>query len=282
MIITVASGKGGTGKTLIATSLALSLARAGASTALLDCDVEAPNDHLFVHPRFTETTEVTIPIPRIDEARCTHCGKCAEACLFNAIAVAPTLVLVFDDLCHGCGACTRVCPEEAITEYPYPIGTIARGEKDNLEVLKGELTIGKPLAPPIIRELIRDIPPADYVILDAPPGTSCSLVATLKPADYALFVTEPSPFGLHDLRQAIEVAETLHVRAGIIINRQGDPFPALDEYIREKNLPVLLHIPFDRRIAAGYAAGRPLVEIFPEYRELFLDLVQRIGAEVQP
>ena len=279
MIIAVASGKGGTGKTLVATSLALSLHENGTPTALVDCDVEAPNDRLFLSPVYEKTEKVTIPIPLVDQDRCTHCGKCAEACNFNAIAVAPKVVLVFDDLCHGCGACRLACPEDAISEVPLTIGQISRGSAGGMGFAQGLLNIGEPLAVPIIKHLIKELPDSEVVILDSPPGNSCSLVATLNRADFALLVTEPTPFGLHDLRSAVEVAQSLKVPAGLIINRDGIPYPPLDKFCQEANLPILMRIPFDRRIAEGYAAGLPLIKALPEYREQFVALGRRIAEE---
>jgi MinD superfamily P-loop ATPase len=280
MNIAIASGKGGTGKTLVATSLAISLHGANASAALVDCDVEAPNDHLFLQPTYSESRPVTIAVPSIDAERCTHCGECARVCNFHAIAVAPKTVLVFDELCHGCGACSLICPENAITETPHTVGVISRGEAHGMPFAAGELQIGEPLAVPIIHQLTANLPATDYVILDSPPGNACSLVATLKHADFALLVTEPTPFGLHDLRAAVSVARTLGVPAGLVINRAGNPYPALEGYCQEVSLPILMRIPFDRRIAEGYAAGQLLVETLPEYREQFIALAQRIAEEV--
>jgi len=280
MNIAVASGKGGTGKTLVATSLAISLHQGGASAALVDCDVEAPNDHLFLAPIYDKTTPVTIPVPVVDQALCTHCGECARVCNFHAIAVAPKTVLVFDELCHGCGACSLICPVTAITEKPHAIGTISRGHARGMPFAAGNLQIGEPLAVPIIHRLTNDLPDTDYVILDSPPGNACSLVAALKRVDFALLVTEPTPFGLHDLRSAVSVARTLGVPAGLVINRDGAPYPPLDAYCHEADLPILMRIPFDRRIAEGYAAGQLLVDSLPEYGDRFVVLAQRITEEV--
>ena len=280
MIIAVASGKGGTGKTLVATSLAASLHGGVGTVALVDCDVEAPNAHLFLQPTYEETRDVTIPIPVVDGDRCTHCGECARVCNFHAIAVAPKMVLVFDELCHGCGACSMICPEDAITETSHTIGTISRGTARNMPFATGELLIGEPLAVPIIRQLIAGRPTADHVILDSPPGNACSLVATLRSADFALLVTEPTPFGLHDLRSAAQVARMLNVPAGLIINRTGIPYPPLEDFCQETNLPVLMRIPFDRRIAEGYAEGKLLVETMPDYVERFVDLAGQITREL--
>lgn len=281
MRIVVASGKGGTGKTTIAASLALS--QAGGGSALppifVDCDVEAPNAHLFLKPRLEQSQPVGILIPVVDEARCTHCGKCAEACAYHAIAVLGQKTLVFPQLCHGCGSCTSLCPEKAISETPDPIGVTERGlARQGIDFRRGVLDIGKPMAVPIIRELQRQVDPkpGQPVILDAPPGTSCPVVASMRGADYLLLVTEATPFGLHDLRLAAQVAKELGLPAGVIVNRVGGSFPDLDLFCRSEELPILMRIPFERAIAEGIAQGKTLVDVHPEYAAAFRSMVQQI------
>lgn len=273
MIITVASGKGGTGKTTIAASLALSLAAEVIPPPLiLDCDVEAPNAHLFLKPVLDEQQDVALLIPSIDETKCTYCGKCAEICQYHAIAVLGQKVLVFPQLCHGCGSCTAMCPEKAISEIPNRMGLIERGlTPAGISFAHGVLDVGEPMAVPIIRRLKKWALPqsGQVVIRDAPPGTSCPVVETMRGSDYLLLVTEPTPFGLHDLRLAAEVARELGIPAGVIINRENSPYPALDEFCTENNLPVLMRIPLERTIAEGVAQGKTLVEIHPEYAESF-------------
>jgi len=274
MKITIASGKGGTGKTMVATSLALTLAAVTPKQPplLLDCDVEAPNAHLFLHPAVTEQQNVSLLIPSVDEAKCTHCGKCAEVCQYHAIAVLGQKTLVFPQLCHGCGSCTALCPEKAITELPEKMGIIERGPAvAGISFARGVLDVGEPMAVPIIRQLKRWARPApgQVVLYDAPPGTSCPVVETVRGSDYLLLVTEPTPFGLHDLRLAVQVAGELGIPAGVIINRENGPYPALDEFCADNSLPVLLRIPFERAIAEGVAQGKTLVEIHPEYAEHF-------------
>jgi MinD superfamily P-loop ATPase len=281
MIIAVASGKGGTGKTMVATSLALSLATTtlGQPPLFLDCDVEAPNAHLFLHPSLTEQQDVGLLIPSIDEAKCTHCGKCAEVCQYHAIVVLGQKTLVFPQLCHGCGSCTALCSEKAITEVPDRMGVIERGlATEDIPFARGVLDVGEPMAVPIIRQLKKWAisQPGQVVIRDAPPGTSCPVVETMRGSDYLLLVTEPTPFGLHDLRLAVQVANELGIPAGVIINRENGPYPMLDEFCANNNLPVLLRIPFERAIAEGVAQGKTLVDIHPEYGSLFRQMFMQI------
>lgn len=283
MKITIASGKGGTGKTMVATSLALSLATTtpGQPPLFLDCDVEAPNAHLFLHPRIGEQQEVGLLIPAVDEARCTHCGKCAEVCQYHAIAVLGQKTLVFPQLCHGCGGCTALCLEAAIREVPDRMGVIERGlAAAGISFARGVLDVGEPMAVPVIRQLKKWAvsQPGQVVIRDAPPGTSCPVVETVRGSDYLLLVTEPTPFGLHDLRLAVQVAGELGIPAGVIINRENGLYPALDEFCANQHLPVLLSIPFERAIAEGVAQGKTLVEIHPEYADRFRWMFMRIAS----
>jgi MinD superfamily P-loop ATPase len=284
MIITVASGKGGTGKTTIAASLAVSYAGEQSSAPLfLDCDVEAPNAHLFLHPTLDEYQEVVLPVPIVDETRCTYCGKCADICQYHAIAVLGKKTLVFPQLCHGCGSCTALCPEKAIREIPDRLGKIERGIADQgISFARGVLDVGEPMAVPIIRQLKKWAVPesGQLVIRDAPPGTSCPVVETMRGSDFLILVTEPTPFGLHDLRLAAQVGYELGIPAGVIFNRQTEPFPPLDEFCSQNQLPVLLAIPFERAIAEGIAQGKTLIDVYPEYRHYFQLIFSRILYQV--
>ena len=280
MKITIASGKGGTGKTTIATSLALSLAAELTPPPLfLDCDVEAPNAHLFLHPSLTEQQDVGLLIPSVDEAKCTHCGRCAEVCQYHAIAVLGQKTLVFPQLCHGCGSCTALCPEHAITEIPDVMGVVERGvTPEGISFARGVLDVGEPMAVPVIRQLKKwAVPqPGQVVVHDAPPGTSCPVVEAMRGADYVVLVTEPTPFGLHDLRLAVQVARELNIPVGVIINRDGSGDAGVDEFCAAVGLPVLLRIPFERAIAEGVAQGKNLVEIHPEYTAHFRQIFNQI------
>ncbi len=280
MNIVVASGKGGTGKTLVATSLALVMANSGPCT-LVDADVEAPNAALFLRPRWDEHIKVERLVPEVDAAHCTHCGRCAAVCQYHAIAALPSRTLVFPDLCHSCGSCTRQCPEMAIHEVPMIIGTIDVGYAGSLKCAQGTLAIGQALATPLIRRLkshLQGVAANDgTTILDAPPGTACPVVETLRGASFALLVTEPTRFGLHDLQLAVEVArDVLGLRLGVVINKDTRDSRQVENYCRSKRLPILMRIPLDRGIAEAYSEGVPLVEARPEYRPRFAQLRQVI------
>ena len=282
MRIVVASGKGGTGKTTVATSLAL-IAAEQESVRFMDCDVEAPNAGLFLHPVLDTQKKVGILIPQIDETICTYCGKCAEVCQFHAIAVIGKKTLVFPELCHGCGSCTLICPENAISEQLDVMGVLESGPAAHeIDFAQGVMNVGEPMAVPIIRELKKweTTNTATIEIRDAPPGASCPVVETIRGADFVLLVTEPTPFGLHDLKQVAEITRELGLPTGVVINRDGIGDDAVETYCNESGIPILMRIPMERRIAEAIASGKSLLEAAPEYRPNFQSMLETIVAKV--
>lgn len=264
MRIGIASGKGGTGKTTVATSLAWVAGRAGRAVAYLDCDVEEPNGALFLRPTLAEPEPVTTLAPRVDTDRCTGCGACGRACQFSAILAAGQAVLTFPELCHGCGACSRACPVGAITERPRPVGLLRQGRAGAIWCVEGELAIGEAMSPPVIRAVKRAAPAMEITLLDCPPGTSCAMVEAVRDCDHVLLVTEPTPFGLHDLRLAVETLRLLYVPFGVIVNRCDSGDERVRRYCREESIEILAEIPDRRDLAEAYARGQVLAEISPE------------------
>ena len=292
MIVAIASGKGGTGKTTVAVSLALSLIEqvrgsndGMAPPLLVDCDVEEPNAALHLEYQAEEVHQVYHRIPEVDLSLCTFCGRCAEVCRYNAISVAGQRVLIFSDLCHSCGSCALNCPEAAIRETDESLGTIERGKAGELDFAQGTLQVGKALSVPVIQQLkawvIGDADGKRTIILDGPPGTSCPVVETLRGVDYALLVTEPTPFGLHDLRLAVEVSrDALGLPVGVIINRDGIGDQGVEDYCSEGGVPIIMRIPYDKRIVEACSEGIPLVDALPEYRERFQNLFDELAKAI--
>jgi len=270
--ITVASGKGGTGKTTIATNLAVALARTGRDVAYLDCDVEEPNGHVFLNPEIADRQPVSVPIPVVDLGKCTFCRQCSDFCEFNALAVLKDNVLVFGELCHSCGGCTTVCPENAITEIARPIGEVRTGQGHKLGFVDGCLNVGEVQAPPLIKEVKRHTTDADIVIADAPPGTSCPVIEAVGDSDFVILVTEPTPFGLHDLELAASMLKRMHIPHGVVINRDGEGGSIIDRFCAEQHTEILARLPFDRKIAESYSRGVLLSEERPEYAAKLLDM----------
>jgi MinD superfamily P-loop ATPase len=273
MIISVASGKGGTGKTTVSTNLALSL---DGKVQLLDCDVEEPNAHLFIHPTIDAVETVTTPVPVIDEKKCTLCGKCAEICQFKAIIVIGKTVLPFHELCHSCGGCLEVCPEDAIAEVGRELGIIETGHKNGLSFAHGKLRVGEAMSPPLISK-VRSLTKTDgLTIIDAPPGTSCPVIEAMKETDFILLVTEPTPFGLHDLKLAVGAVRVLGIPCGLVINRSDLGDDNVKKYAEREKIPILMEIPFDRKIAEAYSRGTAIVEAMPEWKQRFVNLYEEM------
>jgi MinD superfamily P-loop ATPase len=265
-VLAVASGKGGTGKTLVATNLAVEAASRGLRVVLVDCDADAPNDHLFLPRSSEQVEEVEAPVAAVDASTCTACGMCSSACAFGAIRVLGRTALVFEELCHGCGLCVRVCPEGAIAMHGTRVGTVIEGRVERhpgLHLVSGVLDIGQVKAPDVIRAAVeRGMGfESDLVIMDAPPGVACPVVASLRGADAMLLVTEPTPFGMHDLALALELGHELGVPMAMVVNKvTSENEHASEELARTEDVPLLASIPFDRHVAEVYAAGHLLVE----------------------
>ncbi|MBU0993195.1 MAG: ATP-binding protein [Proteobacteria bacterium] len=277
MIVSIASGKGGTGKTTIATNLAISLER---DVQLMDCDVEEPNAHLFIYPEIEKSLAVSVLVPKVDLKKCNFCKKCMDICQFNAITVVKSNVLTFPLLCHSCDGCRIVCPEQAIDMTEREIGMIDMGRKDHMVFLNGRLNIGEAMAPPLIRSVKTHIRKDMPVIIDAPPGTSCPVIAAMKDTDFVLLVTEPTPFGLHDLKLAVSAIKILDIPCGLVINRSDIGDDKVRAFADQEGVPILMEIPFDRRIAESYAIGEPFVNRMPEWKSKFVQLYKDIETKV--
>ena len=268
MIVAIASGKGGTGKTTVAVNLARV---AEVAVQLVDCDVEAPNARIFLPADCADSTPARVPVPLVDPALCDACGECARFCEFNALACVAGRVLVFSELCHGCGGCMRVCPRGAISESTREIGAVVMCVSGEITLVEGRMNIGVAMAPPLIRAVKRH-QAGGHVLIDAPPGTSCPMISAVRGSDYVLLVTEPTAFGLNDFRLAVETVRVLGLPFGAIINRCGSGDGRVERYCAEEGIPILLRIPGDRRYAEAYSRGELLVEAFPELRRSFSGL----------
>jgi MinD superfamily P-loop ATPase len=282
MKIAIASGKGGTGKTTIATNLAVSLPRAGRAVQYLDCDVEEPNGHIFLKPHIDCAEEVTVGVPQVDESKCTGCGRCGQLCQYSAIVCIQKHVLTFEQLCHSCGGCMAICPESAITEKPRRIGVAEYGDVDGVAFGHGRLDIGAIQTPALIRHVKHHAMDDAVVILDAPPGTSCPVIEAVKGTDFVLLVTEPTPFGLNDLELAVGMVRALGLPFAVIINRCDIGDDGVTQYCRREGIDITMEIPNGRKIAEAYSRGRMMVDVMPEYtgqfRRLYKRISQRVGA----
>ena len=278
--IAIASGKGGTGKTTFATNLAIVASRQGCRAAYLDCDVEEPNGHLFLKPAIAERTPVTTPVPQIVEQACQHCGLCGEICQYSAIVCLGSKVLVYPELCHGCGGCALVCPHRAIIEVPREIGVVERGQAGPVQFVHGRLNVAEAQSPPVIKAVKAAAPDVDWLIMDAPPGTSCPVITTVRDCDFVLLVTEPTPFGLNDLALAVDTMRQLGLPFGVVINRADVGDGRVTDYCAAERIAVLLEIPDDRRIAEAYSRGELVIEAVPEFQSAFEQLYERIEDSV--
>ncbi len=283
--IAVASGKGGTGKTFVATNIFYSLLKNNIDALLIDCDAEAPNDLSFFKADPVSSLDVTQLIPVIDTNMCSFCGKCHEYCNYNAIFILPPIkmIKVIDDLCHGCGACTVACRYGAISEKPVRLGTVSTYSFNGLySILEARTRIGVMSPVPVIKSAIRQIGnKARIAILDSPPGTSCPFIQTASASDYVILVTEPTPFGLSDLKQSIYTLRKIKKPFGVIINRAGLGSSDVYHWMEENKIPLLGEIPFDEKIARIYSEGRLLAADDPEYRDEFFQLTNKIDHMIQ-
>jgi len=281
MRIAIASGKGGTGKTTLATNLAFIAARNGRSIAYIDCDVEEPNGHLFLRPQITEERPIGKMVPCVDLAACIFCDECEEICQFSAIVCLAEKVQVYPELCHACGGCGLVCPTGAITENFRETGKLGVGRADGIRFVQGLLKVGEPLSPPLVAAVKAAVPESELEIIDAPPGTSCPVIESIRGSDYVVLVTEPTPFGLSDLALAVEMVKTLRLPFGVVINRSDSGTEEVANYCDEKKITVLSKIPDDRKIAEAYSRGSLICEALPEYRLLFTQILTQVTANAE-
>jgi MinD superfamily P-loop ATPase len=277
MIISVASGKGGTGKTTVATNLALSIGRG----QFIDCDVEEPNANIFLKTKINKQEYVEVEIPDIDKEKCDYCEKCSDFCAYNALAIVPPSILVFPELCHSCEGCKIVCPNNAIKWRKKKVGKIEHGSANGIDFYHGLLNVGEIQSIPVIKALKKKISKNKDVILDAPPGTSCPVIETINASDYCMLVTEPTPFGLHDLKLAVDVVRHLNIPFGVVINRDGIGDKKVEDYCKNEKIPILLKIPNRKLIAHLYSKGIALVSESYEWNEMFSSVFDQLKEKVK-
>jgi len=278
MRIAVASGKGGTGKTIIATNLAWIAARKGHSVAYVDCDVEEPNGHLFLKPHIEVTRSIGQLHPIVDDQKCAHCGLCSDICQYSAIVCVGDKVLVYPELCHACGGCTLVCRSGAITEVLRETGKLEVGMAGPIHFVHGVLNIGEAMSTPLIRQVKAESTSQEMRIVDCPPGTSCPVIESVRGADMVLLVTEPTPFGLNDLRLAVEMVRAMKLPFAVLINRADVGDRKVQEYCRREWIEILAEIPDDRRVAEAYSKGLLACEAVPEFRRSLEELLAQFWA----
>ena len=274
--IVIASGKGGTGKTFISTNLAYSLGL-NKKVQLIDCDVEEPNSHIFIPVNDNSKTEIVRSlVPVIDNDNCCHCGLCAERCQFNALSVLKNKVLLFTDICHSCGGCILSCPNNAITKGSKEIGIIESYQNKNIDMVIGKLKVRAIQAPEVINEALAKQQNNYLTLVDAPPGTSCTAIAAVSEADFCVLVSEPTPFGLHDLELAVDMVKALNVKVAVVINKYETSDSLTERYCKRNKIPVIAKIPQKREIAEAYASGKLITEVSPKYQLKFQNLYSNI------
>jgi MinD superfamily P-loop ATPase len=276
MIIAIASGKGGTGKTTVATNLAVAVVLRREDVTYVDCDVEEPNGHIFLKPEIEKVSTVNVYVPEVDLDVCNFCGDCGKICAYSAIVVIGKKVLKFPDLCHSCGGCSAVCPVGAITEIPKPVGIVEEGISNGVKFIQGRLDVGRAMPTPVTREVKKRIANEGTVIIDAPPGTSCPVIEAVKGSDYVILVTEPTPFGFHDLKLAVGTVRELALPFGVVINRANVGDDRTMRFCEDENIPALAEIPDDRRVAEAYSRGELVTRVFPEYKDIYDNLYSRL------
>lgn len=274
--IAIASGKGGTGKTTVATNLVRMAAQRGYQAAYIDCDVEAPNGHLFLRPEITQREVVRVPVPAVDEKRCDHCGECARFCQYHALLCLPEQTLLFPELCHGCGGCRLLCPKDAIQETTRDIGYCQSGRADQADFISGCLNIGEAKSPPLIRAVKSRMPTTGMAFIDSPPGTSCPVVESLRDCNFVVLVTEPTPFGLHDLGLAFDMVRLLDIPCGVVINRASDNDRETLSWCETRQLPILASLPDDRKAAEAYSRGKLIADAVSGFAQPFAELLDTL------